>query len=107
VRDKEKQYKRNAEWAKKNKPKRAVIESRYYRSLCPLVYRWVSPSKKFTAYVGRGTMRRAMQHRNSPWYEPDMVVKVLRARNEWHSMHLEGLWGELFRPRYNKDGYRK
>lgn len=79
----------------------------YKKALPVLVYRWISP-KGYTAYVGRGTRYRINSHkRNSAWYEPDMFVRTLKARNEWHAMKLEGLWGELFQPRYNKDGYRR
>lgn len=79
-----------------------------YNNLSVLVYRWISPDG-YTAYVGRGPITRVLAHKNkcrSPWWEPNMFYRTLRARNEWHAMKLEGLWGELFRPRYNKEGYR-
>lgn len=70
------------------------------------VYRWISP-EGFTAYVGRGVMQRAVSHqKGSPWWKPGMTLSTLKARNEWHAMKLEGLWGELFQPRFNAEGYR-
>lgn len=107
LKNKEKIKDRSTSWNKNNKESRAAILHKYDTNVKPLVYRWISP-KGFTAYVGRGTLHRANQHRTrSFWFEDGMFLRILYARNEWHSMRLEGLWGELFRPRYNKDGYRR
>ncbi len=72
------------------------------------VYMYVSP-KGYVAYVGRGSMQRVIAHqkdRRSSWYETDMVLHTMPARNEWHAMQLEGEWGERFQPRYNIEGIR-
>jgi len=115
-------YERNKIWQSNNPERLKQFQKNYYerkreekreynrkykKSLPIFVYRWISP-EGYTAYVGRGTRYRINSHKKrSQWFESNMFVRTLKARNEWHAMRLEGLWGELFQPRYNKDGYRR
>jgi hypothetical protein len=76
-------------------------------SLKPIVYRWLNPDGITVDYVGRGTIERAKDKKKKEWLTKEHTLIYEECLNEWHAMEMEGKWGQLYAPRYNKDGYRK
>lgn len=97
--------KRKKDWPI-NRIKQRIYEKRWRDKRPPLVYRW-RDGNGVIEYVGRGTFQRLRAHiTKSNWWTPEHTYSYMVCRNEWHAMHLEGLWGELFQPRRNVEGYR-
>lgn len=100
-------YRNQRKWYLANKDRYHALNKKYRDNLPPVVYRW-RDGKGIIDYVGRGSLARARIHAHrSKWWTPEHTMSYMICRNEWHSMKMEGIWGELFQPRYNKDGYRR
>ena len=89
-----------------NPEKIRQAQKNYYNTQPIVVYRWRN-AEGIVDYVGRGTLLRAKRRKTATWWTPEHTMSYMVCRNEWHSMRMEGIWGELFQPRYNKDGYRR
>lgn len=85
------------------------VYSKAYRDSLdkPVVYVWMAPDGK-ADYVGRGSLRRPMEHRyrKAIWWTLEHCLMTMTCDSEWQAMELEGRWGAYYLPRYNKEGYR-
>jgi len=86
-------------------------QNQRYAEQRPVVYVWIAPDGK-ADYVGRGTEARAVSHgypyrrKWSPWWTPEHRLRMKVCDSEWHAMEMEGVWGQFYQPRFNKEGYR-
>ena len=72
-----------------------------------VVYVWMA-SDGVADYVGRGSSHRAKIHTTiaRKWWTKEHILLTMTCENEWQAMEYEGKWGQYYKPRFNKDGYR-
>lgn len=94
-------------WVTANREQIKERRRQYDKMAPPIVYAYFDAQGN-AEYVGRGTKRRADQHKRSgsTWWTEQHTLLTMTCDSEWHAMEMEGKWGGRYLPKYNKEGYR-